>query len=408
MLAVACTSSGGNDPALTASTSVGDQSTTVPVITLPSAPVPLWSIDDALGADPNCTTPVAGEPLRIGYAADFGEFGSASDVPGSEAALHLVQLINCSGGVDGQPVDLQVVDVSGSPLASRQAVRELIDNGVSAIIGPPFPDPGFRVLQATDGEIPVLFAASTEPALADLTDLSFLVAFDDTLGASSAAQFALDQGWRTAVTFSSPGPYFGYNPTVFKEVFEAGGGTVTTDYAYVPGQTVDFSTEASELAAAGSPDVVYSAMFADQVSALRSQFVAAGINPEFIGSDAFEATGGYLTAGVDGVYHTTHAFAEPGSRITMLDESFRLATGEGSENPTFAALAGDAVTVILDAYLRSGKGSPSAIGAAIADGMDVQGMTGLLSYNGEASPSKPVYVHRVVDGVPTLAGVIEG
>jgi ABC-type branched-subunit amino acid transport system substrate-binding protein len=408
VVAGACSSEGDED--LTGSTTSepvptsGVESSGSSVATEAAPP---WSIDQALAADPNCAEPVTGEPLRIGYAADFTEIGGVADRPGSEAALHLARLVNCSGGVDGQPVEVLVVDVSGTPLESRQAVMGLVDSGVSAIIGPPFPDPGFRILQVTDGQIPVLFASSTEPALANLSELSFLVAFNDTLGASSAAQFALDQGWRTAVTFSAPGPYFGYNPVVFAEAFEAGGGTVTADYGYVPAETVDFSAEVAEMAAAGGPDVIYSAMFANQIAALRSQLMGANLTAEFIGSDAFEATGGYFTAGVDGVYHVTHAFSEPGSRIAAFEESYRLGTGSPSENPTFAALAADAMTVILDAYARSGKGPPEVIGATIAEGTGVQAVTGVLSYNGAASPAKPVYIHRVVDGQATLADVAQ-
>src|SRR5262249_44380259 len=148
----------------------------------------------------------------------------------------------------GTPLELTIQNIEGDPEVTVRAAQDLVDAGVSAILGPPFADFGQPLLQVTQGNLPVLFGASTQPALSDASALSYLVAFDDTQQATAAAQFALDQGWTTAVTFSSPGPYFGYNPEVFTEVFEQGGGTVLGDYNFVPLEDVEFSTQVNEIA----------------------------------------------------------------------------------------------------------------------------------------------------------------
>ena len=184
--------------------------------------------------------------LKIGYAADFSDLGGFADMPASQAANHFVALVNCSGGIDsnagididevlatdlsncsemsGTKLEMTVENIAGDPEVTQRASQSLIDGGASALLGPAFPDFGEPLLQVAAGNMPVLFVASTEPMLADSSLLAFLVAFDDTAQASAAAEFALDQGWSTAVTFSAPGPYFGYNPEVFTEVFTAGGG----------------------------------------------------------------------------------------------------------------------------------------------------------------------------------------
>ena len=46
---------------------------------------------------------------------------------------------------------------------------------------------GQPVLQVTEGQVPVFFAASTEPSLPDVNANSFLVTFDDTKQATAAA-----------------------------------------------------------------------------------------------------------------------------------------------------------------------------------------------------------------------------
>jgi len=364
-------------------------------------------VDAVLAADlDNCAPEPTGEPLKLGYAADLSDLGGFADAPASAAAEHFVNLINCVGGVDGVPVELTIQNIEGDPEVTARAAQDLLDAGVSAILGPPFADFGQPLLQVTQGNVPVLFVASTEPTLGDVSALSYLTAFDDTAQATAAAEFALDQGWTTAVTFSSPGPYFGYNPEVFTQVFEEGGGTILGDYNYVPLDDTDFSTQVNEIANLDEqPAVVYSAMLASQGVQLAAQLEAAGVDTTMLMADAFEATGGYVTEGTDGFFATTHAFSEPGSRVAALDESFAAATGAPLENPSFGSLAADAILVLIAAYQAAGTTDGAELGAAIAD-VDIDGITGRLTYGGEAIPTKPVFITEMVDGQPTLAATI--
>lgn len=365
-----------------------------------------FDLDAVLAADPSCADPVTGDPLRIGYAADLGPVGGAGDLPASQAASHFASLINCSGGLEGRPVEVIVEDISGDALATREAMLRLLAADPHVLLGPPFPDPGFRVLQVTDGARAVVFTSSTEPALGNATELSYLVAFNDTQGATAAARFALDQEWGRAVTFSFPGPYFGYNSVVFTEAYQSGGGTVIADYPFIPGETLDFADVVPAIVA-DPPDVIYSAMFAEQIVALQEELLAAGVTVRFIGSDAYEATGGYSLPlpPVNDIYHVTHA-APDSPRVALLNQSLLAATGAESSAPSMAALAGDAIAVIADAYLRVQTTDPRVLGLAIAEGAEVDGVTGMLTYGGGGAPTKPMYIHQLVDGQPVLAATI--
>lgn len=369
--------------------------------------------------------------LKIGYAADFSDLGGFADMPASQAGEHFVALVNCAGGIDpedgididavlatdlgnceevsGTTLEMTVENIAGDPEVTQRASQSLIDSGVSALLGPAFPDFGEPLLQVAAGEVPVLFVASTEPLLADASILAYLVAFDDTAQASAAAEFALDQGWSTAVTFSAPGPYFGYNPEVFTEVFTAGGGSVVADYNFVPIEDMDFSTQVNEMAAGGqAPDVVYSAMLSFQSAVLRGQLDSAGVATNYLVTDAFEATGGYFTDGVEGFYHTTHSFPSEGSRIKALADSYEATHGSPLENSSFGGLAVDAIAVVIDAFVRTNSTDPKVLGDAIGQADGVHGATGDLTYVGTSGiPDKPVYVHQVVGGAATLAATID-
>ena len=49
-----------------------------------------------------------------------------------------VDLLNEAGGVGGKPIEYEIKELPGDPSAAQRAAQELLDDGVNAIIGPPF------------------------------------------------------------------------------------------------------------------------------------------------------------------------------------------------------------------------------------------------------------------------------
>lgn len=359
-------------------------------------------------ASGDCATPT-GDPLKIGYAADFSELGGYADGPGAKAAAYMAELINCAGGVNGQPVEVVVEDIQGDPDVTQRAAQDLLDAGVSAILGPPFSDFGLPLLQVVDGKVPVLFVASTETVLSDASINSFLTAFDDEAQATAAAQFALDQGWTTAVTFSSPdAPYFEQNPAMFTEAFEAGGGTVLADYTYSIGDE-DYSAQVNEMAGLSeAPQVLYTANIMPFMGNLLGQIEGAGIDIEVIGADGFDATG-ILDAGdlAEGVYYTTHGFPGEGTRMKQFLDAYAAAKGEQLQTVSFGTLAADAVLIVADAAAVSGSSDPAAIADTIKGFEDLDLVTESVTYKGTSgTPIKPVFIHRIENGQITLAAKV--
>jgi branched-chain amino acid transport system substrate-binding protein len=363
-------------------------------------------VDAALDLGTECEEP-SGDPLVIGYAADFSELGGYADGPGSEAAQFMADRINCAGGVGGTPVEIVVQDIQGDADVTQRAAQDLLDQGVHAILGPPFSDFGLPLLQVVNGQVPVLFVASTEPVLPDAELNSFLVPFDDPAQATAAAEFSLDEGWETAVTFSSAdAPYFEQNPAVYTEVFEAGGGDVAEDFTYSLEDT-DFSTQVNALAdMAEPPDVIYTAMLMPLIGTLLGQLEGAGLGDvPVIGADAFDATG-VIAAGPDaeGVYYTTHGFPGEGTRMLTFLDAYEEENGEPLETVSFGTLAADAVLIVADAYARAGELDAEAIAEQIKSTEDLELITESVTYAGtNGTPIKPVFIHQIVDGEITLA-----
>ena len=111
----------------------------------------------------------------------------------------------------------------------------------------------------------------------------------------------------------------------------------------------------------------------------------------------------------EGVYYTTHAFPEPGGRLEAFLTRFEEEKGGAIENGSFGGLAADAVLIAIEGYLTAGNLDGPAIAAAIAEIEGLETVTGTTTYAGtDGVPDRPVYIHQIVDGTPTLAATIGG
>ncbi len=124
LVLVACGGDDDDDDDAGGSTASPSASEATPAPPSDTAAAPTAAPDGAAS-----TTPAAGgdctldEPLTIGYAADFSDFGGFADVPGSEAAGVQVDLLNESGGVGGLPVEYVVKELPGDPSGAQRAAQ---------------------------------------------------------------------------------------------------------------------------------------------------------------------------------------------------------------------------------------------------------------------------------------------
>ncbi len=344
-------------------------------------------------------------PLKIGFAADLGELGAFSDQPGSEAAQVMVDQINAAGGVGGLPIEYQVKDIQGDPAATQRAAQELLDDGVNAIIGPPFASTGAPLLDTVDGKAPIIFMASTDPALADPSRGAFLASFSDQVQASAMAEYALGEGFTKAVTLSSTDDvYFSGNPEYFTTVFTDGGGSVLGDYAYSLADS-DFSTQVNEIAGlSDKPEVLFTAMVMPQTQTLLEQLDAAGLGDIVVlGVDGFDATVVWSAGDVaEGVVFAAHTFPTDSNNVqSFLDDA--AAAGAKIETISFGALAADAVQVLAAAATQACSVDPATLISTIDSLENVKVTTGEVSYKGTGGvPAKDVSILMVKDGTPTL------
>ena len=348
-------------------------------------------------------------PLRIGFAADLGELGAFSDQPGSEAAQVMVDMINDAGGVGGLDVEYVVKDIQGDPAATQRAAQELLDDGVNALIGPPFASTGAPLLDTVDGQAPIIFMASTDITLADPSRGAFLASFSDPVQSAAMAEWALREGHTTAVTLSSQDDvYFSGNPEFFTEVFEAGGGDVLNDYAYTLGDA-DFSTQVNEIGLLSEPpDVLFTAMVMTQIQTLLEQLDAAGLGDVVVvGVDGFDATVVWSAGEVaNGVFFSAHTFPLESNGVEQFLAD-AAAAGANIETISFGALAADAVQILAAAATEACSVDAATLIATIDGLVNQPVVTGTVTYSGTGGvPVKDVVILTVENGEPVFVEAV--
>jgi branched-chain amino acid transport system substrate-binding protein len=344
------------------------------------------------------------KPLKVGFAADF-DLGGISDKPASDSAKYIFDELNKKGGVGGQKVEFTVKQISQTPpdpAAAQRAIQELVDSGVSVLLGPPFTDYGLPVLEITNGKIPVLFVGATEVGLADVKRGSFLVSFNDKMQGSAAAEYSTKQGFKTAVTMSSQEiPYLNVPQAAFKEVFEGAGGKVEKDLSFKLGLT-DFSAQVNEIAGMSkAPDVIYSSFFQPEAGIFLKQLRQAGVKSTVFGADGFDASL-IWSAGADaeGVLFTSHTFPGPGNRVQEFLDGYNAAGGPKIETVAFGALGADAAQLATAATLATCSTDPAKILTALSN-LTADVTTGTTSYAGtDGNPKRNVTILTVKDGKP--------
>ncbi len=358
------------------------------------------------------TTP-AGEctletPLHIGFAADLGELGAFSDQPGSEAAQVMVDKINDAGGVGGLPIEYEVKDIQGDPAATQRAAQELLDDGVNALIGPPFASTGAPLLDTVDGQAPIIFMASTDVTLADPSRGAFLASFSDPVQSAAMAEWALRNGHTTAVTLSSQDDvYFSGNPEYFTTVFEEGGGTVVQDFAYTLADS-DFSTQVDGIAALETPTVLFTAMVMPQTQVLLEQLHNAGLDDIVVlGVDGFDATVVWSAGDVaNGVYFAAHTFPQDSNGVEQFLAD-AAAAGANIETISFGALAADAVQILAAAATEACSVDAATLISTIDGLVNQPVVTGTVTYAGTGGvPEKDVVILTVENGEPTFVEAV--
>ncbi len=193
--------------------------------------------------------------------------------------------LNDKGGVLGKKVKLVVEDTATDPNKAVEAARKLINvDEVQAIDGAAASSSTLAVAPLCEENHVVLVSpASTSPALTDAGDYIFRVVASDAFQGKVLADLAIQQGYKTAVTFVINNDYGIGLQDVFKKHFEEKGGKVVLQIQYDPGKG-DYRTELQQVKDSGA-DMIMFVSYPEDASVILKQAMDLGIKQQWIAAE---------------------------------------------------------------------------------------------------------------------------
>lgn len=213
--------------------------------------------EEAASSDDGDTIHLGANLELSGAVASYGQ----SIAEGIDLA---VEEINESGGIDGKQITVTKVDNKSDAAEATNAIIRLTNQDkVDAIIGAA--TSGNTVAQAqvaNDSETVLLSPSGTSPNVTvsddgTLNEYVFRTSYIDPFQGTVAANFAIDElGITTAAVYAdSASDYAKGLAVAFKETFEAAGGTIVAEEAYVAKDT-DFRSTLTRIKSA-EPEFVF-------------------------------------------------------------------------------------------------------------------------------------------------------
>ncbi len=169
----------------------------------------------------------AKKPIKIGVVFDISGAGSSLGVPERDSVKMIQEKLNAEGGVNGNPVELVIMDNKSDPTETVTVVKQLIDQGVVALVGTSQSSTSLAVTKvANDAQIPMVSAAASIKIVEDPKEKNkwiFKTAQNDSVVAGKIIDYLKSKNLKK-IAFLSVNNAFGDSGVVeFGKVAKAAG-----------------------------------------------------------------------------------------------------------------------------------------------------------------------------------------
>lgn len=349
-----------------------------------------------------------GDVLHIGANLELSGAVATYGSSISEGIDLAVEEINESGGVNGMQIEVTKVDnKSDAAEATNGAIKLTSQDEVTAIIGAA--TSGNTVAQAqiaNDTETILLSPSATAPNVTinedgSLNEYVFRTSYIDPFQGTVAANFALEElGVKTAAVYAdNASDYAKGLAEAFIETFEAGGGEIVAEEAYVAKDT-DFRSTLTRIQSA-DPEFVFIPGYYEEVGLIVQQARDMGIDAPLMGADGWDSPTLIELAGAEALNNTfiTNHYSSDDPDETI--QNFVTKFGEkydGNSPNAFHALGYDAVYLLKDAVERAGSTDSSAIKEALEATENISLVSGVVTIDEDHNPIKSATILEYVDG----------
>lgn len=335
-----------------------------------------------------------------GSSASYGQ----SSVEGIELAI---EQINAAGGINGKKIVPVKYDVKSEPAeATTLATKLMTQDKVLAVLGPATSGP-FKasIPVAIKNKVPIATGSSTADDVTvdanGVKEYAFRICFNDSFQGEIMAAYAQKNLSKTkaVIIMDSSSDYAKGLAKSFRSTFEAGGGTIVDEEAYLKGDT-DFNAIITSIKGKDY-DVIFIPGYYEEVGLIIKQARTQGIDAPILGADGFDSPELLNLAGkeaLNNVFFSNHySSLDKDPLVIQFIDDFKAKYGK--EPDAFNALGYDLAKFVADGISRSEKLDGESVKNALEATENFVGVTGSFSIDENHNPVKSIVVIGLKDGV---------
>ena len=367
------------------------------------------SSDTSDTADTTDTTSDGEKTVRLGLigpmTGDNANYGTST----RDGAQIAVDEINEAGGVNGYTFVLDTQDSQGDPDSAVSAYGKLMDSGMNVSLGCVLSGEAQSVITAAleDG-ILIVTPTSSAKACIEGNPNAFRVCFNDPAQGTASADYIADNnlGTKIAVFYQSDIDYSAGLYETFAAEAAVKGLEIVEEQTFTAGSNTDFSTQINAIRDSGC-ELVFLPIYAAEAATFLTQAAGKLDGITFFGCDGMDGIQTKVsdTSLIEGLMMLTPFAADAEDAAT---QSFveKYVPVHGTEPDQFAADGYDAVYIVKAAMEQCGK-TPAdadfneAMVAAMYE-IQVEGLTGTMTWDENNEPNKPAKAMVFHDGVAEL------
>ncbi|MEL7656010.1 MAG: ABC transporter substrate-binding protein [Bacillota bacterium] len=341
------------------------------------------------------------EPISIGFVAQLTGKQAELGVQERNGVQLAVEMINESGGIHGRMIELVVRDDLGVPEGARAADKELIDEGVIAIIGHATSGQTAAGLETTNpADVVLLSPTVSTPKLSGIDDNFVRVypSFKESAEAFAEYTYQGDGIKRLAIIYD--GDNAAYSKTyseAFAEKFRSLDGTVTNEVMFSSVVQPNFQPLLAKLSEDKPNGLLIIASDIDTaLIAQRTRLMDWSIplyTSAWAQTETLISNGGQAVEGLK----LEQSYALTSETPIFLDFKARYEARFGGD-PSFGAAFGyEAAQVLAEAMKKTG-GSAEGLKEALLSIRDFQGVIDTFSIDRFGDVERPFYLSSIHNG----------
>lgn len=356
------------------------------------------------------TTSDGEKTIRLGLigpmTGDYANYGTST----RDGAQIAVDEINEAGGVNGYTFVLDTQDSQGDPDSAVSAYGKLMDNGMDVSLGCVLSGEAQSVITAAkeDG-ILIVTPTSSAKACIEGNPNAFRVCFNDPAQGTASADYIADNGLATkvAVFYQSDIDYSAGLYETFAAEAAVKGIEIVEEQTFTAGSATDFSTQINAIRDSGC-ELVFLPIYAAEAATFLTQAAGKLDGITFFGCDGMDGIQTKVsdTSLIEGLMMLTPFAADAEDEATQSFVEKYLPIHGNIAPDQFAADGYDAVYIVKAALEQCGKTPEDAdFNEAMVAAMyeiQVEGLTGTMTWDETNEPNKPAKAMVFHDGVAEL------